>query len=93
MSAVCHTCKRELAAGESAWAGDWIVFESSGPRATVRYTCDDCHDGPRGEPVYGFCTACRSVEVRLNEATGTRDLSSMGESADYPTGYGCELCA
>lgn len=45
------------------------------------------------EPVYGLCTACRSVEVRLNNATGTRDLSNIGESASYPTGYGCEVCS
>jgi hypothetical protein len=43
--------------------------------------------------VYGMCTACGSVETALVEATGTRDLSSIGESADYPTGYGCGLCA
>lgn len=40
-----------------------------------------------------MCTACGSVEVALNKATGTRDLSSIGESAEYPTGYGCEVCA
>jgi hypothetical protein len=45
------------------------------------------------QPTYGLCTACRSVEVRLVKATGTRDLSGMGESATYPTGYGCEVCA
>lgn len=43
--------------------------------------------------IYGHCTACWSIEVALNEATGTRDLSSIGESDAYPTGYGCELCA
>lgn len=41
----------------------------------------------------GMCTACGSVEVLLNRATGTRDLSGIGESAAYPTGHGCELCA
>lgn len=45
------------------------------------------------QPVYGLCTACRSVEVSLDTATGTRDLSGIGESAAYPTGYGCELCS
>ncbi len=44
-------------------------------------------------PVYGLCTACRSIEVRLNKATGTRDFSSIGEHAEYPTGFGCELCS
>jgi hypothetical protein len=45
------------------------------------------------DPVYGMCTACGSVEVELNQATGTRDLSGVGESPRYPTGYGCEVCA
>jgi hypothetical protein len=44
-------------------------------------------------PVYGQCTACGAVEVELNRPTGTRDLSHIGESAAYPVGYGCELCA
>lgn len=43
--------------------------------------------------IYGLCTACGSVEVALVEATGTRDLSAIGEHHAYPTGYGCELCA
>lgn len=45
------------------------------------------------QPTHGMCTACGSVEVALNKATGTRDLSSIGESSTYPTGYGCEVCA
>lgn len=40
----------------------------------------------------GMCTACGSVEVVLVEVTGSRDLSHLGESSAYPTGYGCELC-
>lgn len=44
-------------------------------------------------PNYGLCTACGAVEVALKRVTGTRDLSSIGESASYPTGYGCELCS
>lgn len=44
-------------------------------------------------PVYGMCTACGSVEVALVKKTGTRDLSDIGESAHYPTGYGCEACS
>lgn len=44
------------------------------------------------EPIYGMCTACGSVEVALDDVTGHRDLSSIGESPAYPTGYGCELC-
>ena len=47
----------------------------------------------KAEPVYGMCTACGSVEVKLNKATGTRDLSSIGEHEAYPTGYGCEVCS
>lgn len=47
----------------------------------------------RREPTYGLCTACGSVEVALNRATGIRDLSGIGESATYPTGHGCEVCA
>lgn len=44
-------------------------------------------------PTYGMCTACWSVEVALNNATGTRDLSDEGESDTYPIGYGCEVCS
>jgi hypothetical protein len=40
--------------------------------------------------VYGLCTACGAVEVALVRATGRRDI---GESVNYPTGHGCELCA
>ncbi len=43
-------------------------------------------------PRYGMCTACGSVEVELNFVTGLRDLSHIGESDRYPTGYGCEVC-
>lgn len=42
---------------------------------------------------YGLCTQCGSVEVELVKQTGTRDLSSIGESAEYPTGRGCEVCS
>ena len=45
------------------------------------------------ERVHGMCLACRSIEVELNEATGTRDFSNIGESAEYPIGYGCEVCS
>ena len=45
------------------------------------------------ESVYGMCTACGSVEVALRRVTGARDLSDIGEAPDYPTGYGCEVCA
>ena len=44
-------------------------------------------------PTFGYCTGCGAIEVALNEATGTRDLSAIGESPYCPTGYGCELCA
>ena len=52
----------------------------------------DAHEVIRPD-VYGMCTGCGSVEVRLRNPTGTRDLSGIGESATYPTGYGCEVCA
>lgn len=45
------------------------------------------------ESTYGMCTACGAVEVALLKATGTRDLSAIGEHHAYPTGYGCELCS
>lgn len=45
------------------------------------------------EVVYGLCTACGSAEVALVRATGERDLSDIGESPHYPTGYGCEVCS
>ena len=47
----------------------------------------------RAEPVAGQCTACGSVEVALVRVAGVRDLSGIGESAEYPTGYGCEVCS
>jgi hypothetical protein len=48
----------------------------------------------RATEVHGMCTACGSVEVALNHHTGaTRDLSDRGESAEYPIGYGCEVCS
>ena len=51
------------------------------------------HDCPtRPARTYGMCTGCGAVEVALNNVTGTRDLSGIGESANYPTGYGCEVC-
>lgn len=46
-----------------------------------------------GTEPWGMCTACGSVEVILNAVTGVRDLSGIGESAEYPTGYGCEVCS
>lgn len=54
--------------------------------------CDVCQAGV-SEPVSGLCLSCGAVEVYLNRATGTRNLSGMGESANYPTGHGCEVCA
>ena len=44
-------------------------------------------------PTFGMCTHCGAIEVALIEATGTRDFSSIGEAANYPTGYGCEACS
>jgi hypothetical protein len=41
----------------------------------------------------GWCTSCGSVEVALAEVTGSRDLTAFGESATYPTGFGCEVCS
>lgn len=43
--------------------------------------------------VAGLCRACGSVEVLLIKADGTRDMTWCGESAQYPTGYGCEVCS
>jgi hypothetical protein len=45
------------------------------------------------DDVYGMCIHCGAVEVKLVKATGTRDLSGIGESAAYPVGFGCEVCA
>ena len=42
---------------------------------------------------YGMCLSCRSIEVALDKVIGTRDFSDIGESAVYPVGYGCEVCA
>jgi len=40
----CHTCKRELKPGESAWAEDWTVIgdDYRSARRETRFTCDDC---------------------------------------------------
>ena len=43
--------------------------------------------------VYGMCTHCGAVEVELNTVTGIRDLSELGESPTYSTGFGCEVCS
>jgi hypothetical protein len=43
-------------------------------------------------PTYGQCTHCGALEVALNSVTHYRDLSAIGESSRYPSGYGCELC-
>lgn len=59
----------------------------------LRDSLKRAREGRKREPVYGMCTGCGSVEVALHRATGTRDLSYMGESSRYPTGYGCEVCA
>lgn len=42
--------------------------------------------------VYGQCTNCGSVEVELVKQDGVQDLSSIGESPEYPFGDGCEVC-
>jgi len=46
MRASCSICERVLVEGESAWASDWKVLETSGEtvtfRSETRYTCDDC---------------------------------------------------
>lgn len=55
---------------------------------------NDTQRGLEESPItYGMCLACRSVEVALNQVTGTRDFSDIGESAVYPVGYGCEVCS
>lgn len=43
--------------------------------------------------VFGMCTAYGSVEVALVEVSGIKDLADLGESSEYPTGHGCEVCA
>lgn len=49
---------------------------------------------PNAEPVYGKCLHCGSVETALIFGVrGHLDLSDIGESPEYPYGYGCELCA
>lgn len=48
---------------------------------------------PRITGTYGGCLLCGCVEVRLDNVTGHRDLSDMGESGCYPVGYGCEMCS
>lgn len=56
------------------------------------YKADDARYRAEHRTVAGKCTACGSVEVLLDAVAGTTDLSSIGESATYPTGYGCEVC-
>ena len=42
----CHDCGRTLVIGETAYASDWTVIDTSGTTATTRletrYTCEDC---------------------------------------------------
>ena len=38
----CHTCRRTLAVGESAYADDWKVVTPEGVRSETRYTCEGC---------------------------------------------------
>lgn len=47
---------------------------------------------PPPAKVYGFCTACGSVEVELNNATHHVFLGGLDEEHKYPAGYGCEVC-
>lgn len=56
------------------------------------HKADDARYRAEHRTVAGKCTACGSVEVLLDAVAGTTDLSSIGESATYPTGYGCEVC-
>jgi hypothetical protein len=42
--------------------------------------------------IYGQCTNCGCVEVKLFRKDGVQDLSSIGESPEYPFGAGCEVC-
>lgn len=44
------------------------------------------------KPTWGMCTSCGAIEVELNNVTGYRDLSYMGEDPNYPVGSGCEVC-
>lgn len=48
MTPSCHNCGRTLNEGESAWASDWKVIDTSGSTVTfrteTRHTCDDCEE-------------------------------------------------
>lgn len=69
--------------------------EQSGepPHEPPQPRCGERARRAMSEVVYGLCTACGSAEVALVRATGERDLSDIGESPHYPTGYGCEVCS
>ena len=47
----CNKCGRDIAPGESVWASDWKVIDTSGgravTRAVLRYTCGECFEGER----------------------------------------------
>ena len=79
---------------------------SASPGAAERASCKShwpCCPCPHGRheqrglaetPItYGMCLTCRSIEVALVKAIGTRDFSDIGESDVYPVGYGCEVCS
>ena len=53
----------------------------------------DVRNAWHANAVYGMCTACGAIEVALLAASGARDYSAIGESAEYPIGYGCEMCS
>lgn len=63
------------------------------PNADVAAAMHKVAAAPVQAAANGHCLACGALEVRLTGKVLRRmDLSSIGESAAYPTGYGCELC-
>lgn len=74
---------------EIVWTSESESFEPSDWEAD---TFEDLSEDV--DRVYGMCTHCGAVEVRLIlPISGYRDFSDIGESANYPTGYGCEVCS
>ena len=103
MTNVLSNCIELKEADNGTWYGYCSVVDDyifSGESYDVAYRKGNLHfhEADEIEPaappkVSGLCTACGALETYLNKQTGTRDFSNIGESAEYPTGHGCELCA